>query len=271
MAKMNVLGIYREERFSPGKIRQDAAILDAALACLPDTKYTVDALHIDDLGDMTARPDLVLSMAQSLPALDFLDRWEGNVTVVNSVQSVRNCYRKALIQRLQEADIPIPPSRIMSLNTLTAALDTDSGSVCWLKRGDVHAMQSADVVKVETKKDLEQALEHFQCRRMIEILVQHHVEGDVIKFYAVGRDAFFYACFVESGQVIQTGVKALQDLAVRAAEAVELEIYGGDAVLTPEGSFVLIDLNDWPSFSPCCTAAARAIATYIERIEQRDS
>jgi hypothetical protein len=150
----------------------------------------------------------------------------------------------------------------MHRNALTAALDPDSGSGCWLKRGDVHAMQSADVVKVETKQHLERALEHFHCRQIEEILVQHHVAGDVIKFYGVGRDAFFYARFVDSGKVLQAG--ALQDLAVRAAEAVELEIYGGDAVLTPEGSFVLIDLNDWPSFSPCCMAAARGIAGYIE-------
>ena len=145
MAKMTVLGIYRERRFSPGKIRQDAAILDATLTCLPDTKYRVGALHIEDLGDMNPRPDLVLSMAQSLPALDFLDRWEGNVTVVNSVQSVRNCYRKAMIQRLQEADIPIPSSRIMRIDAVTAALDPSVDSGCWLKRGDVHAMQTADV------------------------------------------------------------------------------------------------------------------------------
>jgi len=221
-------------------------------------------LQIEDLGDMAPRPDLVLSMAQSGPALDFLDRWEGkNVTIINSVQSVRNCYRTALIQRLQEAGIPMPPSRIVHIDALAESVDSVSG--CWLKRGDVHAMQSADVVKVETKKHLDRALAHFRSRKIEDILVQQHVEGDVIKFYGVGRDAFFYACFVDSGKVVRTGTGALMDLAVRAAEALELEIYGGDAVLTPEGSVVLIDLNDWPSFSPCCPAAARGIAEYIDK------
>jgi glutathione synthase/RimK-type ligase-like ATP-grasp enzyme len=266
MAKINILGIYREKRFSPGKIRQDAAILDAALACIPDMKFTVDTLQAEELSDMTAKPDLVLSMAQSGSALDRLDRWEKKATtIINSAQSVRNCYRKSLIRRLQAADIPIPPSRIVHRNALKKVLDPLSGSGCWLKRGDVHAMQSDDVVKVETEKQLDRALVHFRRRRIEEVLVQQHVDGKVIKFYGVGRGAFFYACFVDSGKVVQTGAGTLQDLAVRAAGAVELEIYGGDAVQTPKGSIVLIDLNDWPSFSPCCAAAARGIAGYIEK------
>lgn len=266
MTKRKVLGIYREKRFSPGKIRQDRAILDATLACLPDTKYTVDALQAEELGDMTTKPDLVLSMAQSGRALDCLDRWEkNNVTILNSVQSVRNCYRKLLIHRLQEAGIPMPSSRIVHRNALRTMLKPGVGSGCWLKRGDVHAMQSADVVKIETEKHLDMAIEHFHRQRVEEVLVQQHVDGEVIKFYSVGRNAFFYACFIDSGGVFNVETVALQDLAARAAAAASLEIYGGDAVLTPEGSLVLIDLNDWPSFSPCCAAAARGLAGYIEK------
>ena len=38
-------------------------------------------------------------------------------------------------------------------------------------------------------------------------------------------------------------------------------IYGGDAIVRPDGRFFLIDFNDWPSFGSCTQAAAEAIAT----------
>ncbi|MBI3292673.1 MAG: hypothetical protein HYZ73_07705, partial [Elusimicrobia bacterium] len=59
---------------------------------------------------------------------------------------------------------------------------------------------------------------------------------------------------------------ALHALADQAAQALGLEIYGGDVVITPEGRLALIDVNDWPTFAPCRGAAGRAIGTYL--IEQ---
>ena len=101
MADKNVLGIYRENRFSPGKVSQDAAVLDRTLAQLSGAGFRANALQTEDLNDMTPKPDLVLSMAQSGQALAFLDRWEkGGLPVVNAVRSVRNCYRQALIRCL---------------------------------------------------------------------------------------------------------------------------------------------------------------------------
>lgn len=270
MDRMHVIGVYREKRFSPGKIRQDAAILDEALGLLPSFKYRIEALQIEDLGDMTPKPDLVLSMAQSAPALDFLERWHRQgVTVINSVQSVRNCYRKALIRRLRETGIPMPLSRIVRTASLMQEVRPVSGVGCWLKRGDVHAMQSADVVNVQTKEELDRAYGHFDRQKVAEILIQDHVEGAVIKFYGVGKGAFFDARFVDSGSAVARGIEALREVAVFAAEAVGLEIYGGDAVRTPDGSMVLIDLNDWPSFSSCRPGAARGIAGYIKKYSNR--
>jgi len=260
---LKVLGVYREKKFSPGKISQDAAILDATLALLPDAACRVNTLQTEDLNDMTPKPDLVLSMAQSARALDFLDRWgKSGVRIINSVQSVRNCYRKALIRCLQKAGIPIPLSRIVKTRELKRYL-LGNTTDCWLKRGDVHAMQSADVVRVKTETHLSQALAHFRSQKIEDILVQDHADGKVIKFYGVGGDLFFHAYEVDSGSVVAPKPDRLVDVATRAALAAGLDVYGGDAVLTPSGTIVLIDLNDWPSFSSCCTAAAQGIATYI--------
>ena len=53
---------------------------------------------------------------------------------------------------------------------------------------------------------------------------------------------------------------ALAALGRDASARLGLEIYGGDAVVTPEGELFLIDLNDWPSFTGCQADASDAIA-----------
>ena len=55
----------------------------------------------------------------------------------------------------------------------------------------------------------------------------------------------------------------LQRLAEHAAQSLDLAIYGGDAIIAPDGTLQLIDLNDWPSFAPCREAAAQAIAQLL--------
>jgi len=42
-----------------------------------------------------------------------------------------------------------------------------------------------------------------------------------------------------------------------------LDIYGGDAVISPDGSISIIDLNDWPSFAPVRDQASKFIANLI--------
>jgi hypothetical protein len=47
-----------------------------------------------------------------------------------------------------------------------------------------------------------------------------------------------------------------------------LDVYGGDWIVQTDGTPVLIDLNDWPSFSPCREEASEAIAQrIIDRLE----
>ena len=47
----------------------------------------------------------------------------------------------------------------------------------------------------------------------------------------------------------------------RLATTIGVIVYGGDAIVRSDGSFVIIDFNDWPTFSPCREEAARKIAT----------
>ena len=272
---MTILGIYRERVFSPGKILADAAILDATLLELSRKGYESYTLQSEAIELYSALPDCVLGMAQSEKTLGILEDWHKHGTVIiNSVRSIRNCYRKSLINLLHGAGLPIPKSRSVPIT----ALDPDkiifrtSGGY-WLKRGDVHAMQSDDVVNVTSTEGLVTALGHFRDRRVKDIVIQEHVEGQVIKFYGVGPGDFFGAFSVSTGEKMahtETNcsfpIKQLDLIVKKAAEATGLTVYGGDAILSPQGTFVLIDFNDWPSFSPCCQHAAGSIATYISRM-----
>jgi hypothetical protein len=56
----------------------------------------------------------------------------------------------------------------------------------------------------------------------------------------------------------------LQRLAEHAARLTGVAVFGGDAIVTPEGRPVLIDLNDWPSFSRCREDAAKEIVRYAQ-------
>ena len=57
--------------------------------------------------------------------------------------------------------------------------------------------------------------------------------------------------------------EALKATADRLALASGMPIYGGDAVVRPDGSTALIDFNDFPSFGGCTRTAAKAIADHV--------
>ena len=55
----------------------------------------------------------------------------------------------------------------------------------------------------------------------------------------------------------------MNGLILPVAEAVGIEVYGGDCIVRSDGTFCLIDFNDWPSFRTCTVEAARKISELI--------
>ena len=43
----------------------------------------------------------------------------------------------------------------------------------------------------------------------------------------------------------------------------DVVVYGGDCIISPEGDIQIIDFNDWPSFAPCRNEAGPQIARRI--------
>jgi glutathione synthase/RimK-type ligase-like ATP-grasp enzyme len=265
-----LLGIYREKRFSPGiHAAGDAEILALTQAALERAGYRATLIAPERLPAMPPPARVVFSMCQSLEALAVLQEWEQQgVLVLNTPAAVRSCYRRALVTALRRTALPFPHSVIVPLDgtepikTICPALP-ESAAGWWVKRGDVHAMQADDVVFVGHAADVPAQLELLHQRGLHHAIVQEHIAGQECKFYAVRGHGVIHAFAPQAAHGLSIDHERLNTLARQAGEVVGLDIYGGDCVVTPDGSLCLIDLNDWPSFRGCRAVAATHIAQHI--------
>jgi glutathione synthase/RimK-type ligase-like ATP-grasp enzyme len=258
------LGIARESVYSPGKVDHDRAILDAVAQRL-SADHTVRVVDADQELDEPTQQTTVFAMCQGPLALERLRRWQkAGVRIVNTPAAIENCHRYRTVAAFESFEIPHPPSVLVSTDESARLPGWANGSF-WLKRGDVHAMQADDVVLVNGVDGFHAVLRAFRRRGIETALIQRHVEGDVFKFYAV-RSGFFHWLPGDGGvsRMQAAEERTIAGLARRAAEALGLEVYGGDCIRDPTGNLWLIDLNDWPSYAACRTQAAQAIAAYLD-------
>jgi len=262
--KIQVMGVYREAEYSPGKVEADAAIMDAVIDQLRDSgaeTISIDAARFVSGGFPT--PHLVLAMCQGEAGLARLSAVEeAGAVVINSALAIRNCYRDLLGAGLMRAGVPVPEGVVVRT---AAPLDLkplrtiDLSSPMYVKRGDLHALGPHDVLRVEGLEQLEATLMRFARRGVQLAFVQQEVVGEVVKFYGVSGGEYF-ATVAESGTHLSDAQKrALNQAAATAASALGLEIWGGDAIVKDD-RFSIVDFNDWPSFSRVRDDAARAIA-----------
>ena len=52
---------------------------------------------------------------------------------------------------------------------------------------------------------------------------------------------------------------------IKVGQMLSLDVFGGDAIIREDGTFLLIDFNDWPSFAPIREQAGKAISGLIDR------
>src|SRR5208283_2201453 len=163
MADMMVLGIYREKIFSPGRVEDDAGILEMTVAGLASRGHSVRTLSTETLDGQGIEADCVLSMAKSKKALARLEEWqEGGTRVINGVPSVRNCLRATLFKLLPEAGLPVPEGTVLPVDQVPAVCSFRGSAHYWLKRGDIHSVNPGDVVKVSSYEETMHALDHFR-------------------------------------------------------------------------------------------------------------
>ena len=294
----SVLCIFRAACFSPGMVERDEAILRAVASRLQSAGYTVSFIHEEELTADTPMPDITLHMVRSPYALSILTQWEdAGCRVLNPVEGVRNVEREALARLCAEQRIPTPKTWIVdTTNPSTSTVITTEGQheaitfPCWVKRAGSCAQQPNDVCFASDINAYEQSITRFHARGIDKAVVMEHLDGACIKFYVIqdtgflhflpaeklGYDKFNANCsaYEKREEEHNKGEKAYQLPIAKLCQSLDeakdlfkLKIYGGDAIIGPDGIARLIDLNDWPSFSACREEAADAIAQLVKMHE----
>ena len=261
--KMKVLALTRDPHFSPNCVEKDRKIMMAVVEKLlaQGCEVTIkDELSLQKYDLET--PDIVLNMGRQYRTQALLlEHFHGHV--VNSAAALKELHPRHKIDRLmRENDLPAPP------------LKGDDGY--WVKRDDGYRNEPDDIVYCPDEVAVSWTEFEFTKQRKFFPIVTAHVVGDVVKFYAVGDHFFRYFYPTDDGETkfghekingpahhYAFDAEQLKNDVNRLAKLAGLEVYGGDAIVRSDGSYCIIDFNDWPSFSRCRDEAAEAIVRLI--------
>ena len=113
-SEMQILGIYRETIFSPGRMSDDALILEATAAALRQRGLDVCLRRAEMLTDEELRFQVVFSMAQGEPILHMLQRWQDQGSVEPPAEERRLAPSNSLASTLQPHDTTLMSVRVGS-------------------------------------------------------------------------------------------------------------------------------------------------------------
>lgn len=269
--KGKTLLIQRAACYSPNSEEKDLAILQEVSCFFDDAKIISEGEFVENfstdnqliLAESVGAVNVyyqIISMARSPKALDSLEQLEqSGIRVLNPSVGVRACQRSNVDKVMRENYLPLPPDK------------GDDGY--WIKRADTTAQSKEDVCFCHDWSEVEKIKSTFMQRGITDVVTQAHVKGDVVKFYGVEGTGFFR--YYYSGDNTETkfgdeerngkpqyypfSSSDLQTDAEKLACLLQTPIYGGDAIIQEDGSYVIIDFNDFPSFSKCRKEAAKAI------------
>lgn len=268
--KLHFAGVSRKTEFSPNHVVNDQLIIS-------QTAEAMRALGIDvtmyDEGLITpdsVKERYIFSMAQGPTGSKTLLKIEDRgAYVINSPKAVMSCYRKNMVRLLPKAGIPFPRSVVVATDSDMNARDAGfTSEKVWIKRGDVHAVHKEDVTLANTVDEELNLLKEFHQREINEAILQEHLDGDTVKFYAARETDLFHWYYLNGVYHTKFDEKKLRELASASAEALNLFVYGGDAIVAKDGTITMIDINDWPSFAPVREKASKIIAQLLFRKAQ---
>ncbi len=263
-------GIFREAAHSPGRESDDAEILRLTGKHLEAKGLQVVLRTPEEVtGLPEAPPRFVFLMCERVEVLERLHLLEASgVPHVNSTRSVLNTYRERMLEAFAEANVPFIASRLVP----TSATAVPDAPPVWVKRADVHNTQEGDVVYAPAADAVAPALRDLAARGIARAVIQPHVPGDLVKFYGIGAGGGphgappWFRWFYHKEQQLaghRFDERRLARLVRSAASALGLEVYGGDAIVTPASEIVLLDVNAWPSFALYRDEAAPRIAEHL--------
>ncbi|MGE5146130.1 MAG: hypothetical protein ACM3N5_05240, partial [Candidatus Eiseniibacteriota bacterium] len=107
-------GIYRESAHSPGRVDDDAAIMQRVGAALGERGFAVELLEPDaaDAAFQSSAANIFV-MCERGEILDRLDEaTRRGAIVVNTPEAIRNTYRHRMVEQFQRHGVPAPVSQV---------------------------------------------------------------------------------------------------------------------------------------------------------------
>lgn len=269
----------RAGAYSPNHIGNDAAIFNAAADQLRKRGCEVSVYSEEQFRNSDIEEDIVLNMCREQDSIrKLISLEEKGKLVINSGYGIENCTRERMTRMLVGNGIPYPESIIVNTNEdVRPELERAAFGACWIKRGDFHAMHKEDVSYCRHIEEAQEVLHEYFYRGIGRAVINRHLVGDLVKFYGVSGQPFFHWFYPFDEGHSKYGYEAvngrssgftfdvgnLKSMCQRAADIMEVKIYGGDCIVSEDGTIRIIDFNDWPSFAPCRAEAAPAIAKCV--------
>jgi len=279
-----ILAVHRAPEFSPNLAVSDAAILQLVSSKLEVEGFRVEEMDEDTFGqlpdDELRHYELVVHMMRRMSSLLKLQRL--GLPAINAPQAVLTVSksREMTLELLQQAGVAVP--RWWAYEESDDQMFQCEPQLRELLPGWVKVMREGgirhdDVTWVETPLQTDARVMELASQRVLDIVVTRHVEGDLLKVYAVRPD-FVYAFYPQEMNYTKFGTaeqhntalahisykdEELRAIAWGIARTFGIEIFGFDVVIEPDGQIVVIDVNDWPSFSAYREKGASAIASLI--------
>ena len=278
MADIRIAGVMRAGAYSPNHIGNDAAIFNAAAEQLRKRGCEVNIYSEEAFQAREIDEPVILNMCReqgSIAKLQTLED-EGRL-VINSGYGIENCTRERMTRILLGNKIPYPDSLIVNTNeNVIGDLQEAGFKSCWIKRGDFHAMHKEDVSYCRHPEEAQEVLHEYFYRGIKRAVINRHLVGDLIKFYGVSGQPFYWFYPFDEGHSkygyeavngksrgLSFDLEHLKGICQAASEILDVRIYGGDCIVDPDGTVRIIDFNDWPSFAPCRMEAAPYIAKCV--------
>ena len=261
-----ILAISRDPRFSPNAVDRDAAIFNDVCSQLEQKGYEViktseqRCLKYLDSKELATDYHAVVSMSRDKKLNEYMSRLHFNIDTVEplfinspeqklKLQS-RSAIRKSLKQFSQYL-APLYPYDGMCSNGY------------WVKSDDVNIHIMNNVVFAKDIKELYEVQKSFVEHGIDEMEVTHNIIGRHVKFYGITGEFFNYYLDDTQASLPKEVSKKIKNTAMQIANALYIDVYGGDCIVSDDNSISFVDFNDWPSFAPCREEAAKAIAGCI--------
>ncbi|WP_321330895.1 hypothetical protein [uncultured Bacteroides sp.] len=282
MKSLVIAGIQRSALYSPNHVGNDAAIFSATADWLNNAGYKVKMYTEQEFLAGGIQEKVIVTMLRNAQAVHRLQELEKEGCVaVNSGFGIENCTRERMTKLLMDHDVPHPDSIIMDTHEdVDTYLKGKQLMPCWVKRGDFHAIHREDVTYVRKDDELREIIAEYALRGINRVVINEHLCGDLVKFYGVAGTNFFHWFYPFNENHSKFGheeinghpegipfsLDRLREICNQAAGVLKIVVYGGDCIVSPDGSIRIIDFNDWPSFAPCRVEASREIAKKIIQI-----